>query len=230
MLRQGSSALFDRCLPLIQARCGALFAFLLMASRRFCIFRVVEQHNSAQDEIDSMSLERLELRERLEALEARVAALESAAPRDTSTRDFWVVDGIETAHQARSNTDAGEPRGTCLGSVVFAGSVSVGGRKYSYQWERSAEYLTSHAWDEYVERIAAITHPVRGAILRRLLSAPATVAELVEESVVSSTGTGYHHVGALQDTGWIVKLDGRYEVRPSRVVPLLTIIASGEDH
>ncbi|EFK54146.1 hypothetical protein HMPREF0291_11803 [Corynebacterium genitalium ATCC 33030] len=41
------------------------------------------------------------------------------------------------------------------------------GRECSYQWERGADSLIGHGWDESVERIAAITHPVRGAILRR---------------------------------------------------------------
>lgn len=183
----------------------------------------MEHHDSALNELDLMILERLE------AVEARVAALESSAPCETPSSDFWVVDGIESLNRARKDASDGRDR-THHGSVVFGGSVSLGGREYTYQWERTTDYLTGHAWDEYVERIGAITHPVRGAILRRLLSAPATVAELVEESVVSSTGTGYHHIGALHDTGWIAKLDGRYEVRPSRVIPLLTIIASGEDH
>lgn len=175
----------------------------------------MEQHASTYSEIDSVFVERLE------HLEARVAALESA-PATSTSGDFWVIDHIESANSPQLGTDQG--------SVVFGGAVTLGGREYAYQWERSTEFLAGCEWDEYIDRIAAIAHPVRAAILRRLLSAPATVAELVEESVVSSTGTGYHHIGALHDAGWISKLDGRYEIRPSRVIPLLTIIASGEDH
>lgn len=173
------------------------------------------QHHSTRTETASA------FRERLGDLEARVAALESTHATSTSG-DFWVIDHIKSANSFQP--------GTGQGSVAFGGAVTLGGREYAYQWERSTEFLAGREWDEYIDRIAAIAHPVRAAILRRLLSAPTTVAELVEESVVSSTGTGYHHIGALHDAGWISKLDGRYEIRPSRVIPLLTIIASGEDH
>lgn len=158
--------------------------------------------------------------ERLKALESRVAALESS-PTSSSSGDFWVVDQIQCSNSSDHDHH---------GSVVFGGAVTLDGREYAYQWERSADYLTGREWNEYIHRIAAIAHPVRGAILRRLLVAPATVAELVDEALVSSTGTAYHHIAALQSAGWIAKLDGRYEVRHSRVIPLLTIIAAGEDH
>ncbi len=181
----------------------------------------MELHDSNSTESES------NLMERLAALEARVAALESAEPHasesgDAAAHDFWVVDHLESKKSPQLGADHG--------SVVFGGSVSLGDRQYAYQWERSTDYLVNRDWDEYTERVAAIAHPVRGAILRRLLSAPATVAELVEESIVSSTGTAYHHIGALHSAGWIAKLNGHYEVRPSRVIPLLTIIASGEEH
>lgn len=176
------------------------------------------------------------LLERLGALEGRVAALESQAsssggtsPLTRTTGEYWVVDGVEASRAqsgARAETD-NEPDN---GALVFGGSVRVSGHQYAYQWQRETDYLLGHEWDEYTERIAAIAHPVRGAILRRLLTKPATVAELVEEAIVSSTGTGYHHLGALQDAGWVAKLNGHFEVRPARVVPLLTIIAAGEDH
>lgn len=172
------------------------------------------------------------LLERLGALEGRVAALESQAsssggtsPLTRATGEYWVVDGVE-ASRPQAETD-NEPDN---GALVFGGSVRVSGREYAYQWQRETDYLLGHEWDEYTERIAAIAHPVRGAILRRLLTKPASVAELVEEAIVSSTGTAYHHLGALQDAGWVAKLNGHFEVRPARVVPLLTIIAAGEDH
>lgn len=180
-----------------------------------------------QQEYSNESEQLAQLLERLETLESRVTALESAP---TPSGDFWVIDQIKSANHSQPSAERGAIDDAHHGAVVFGGSVSLDGREYEYQWERTADYLTSREWDECVDRIAAIAHPVRGAILRRLLCAPATVSELVEESIVSSTGTGYHHVGALHDTGWIAKLDGHYEVRASRVVPLLTIIAAGEDH
>ena len=56
-------------------------------------------------------------------------------------------------------------------------------------------------------------------------SPPLRIPSVVRSCVVSSAGAGYHHVGSRHDTGWIAKLDGRYEVRRSRVIPLLTMIS-----
>ncbi len=176
------------------------------------------------------------LLERLGALEGRVAALESQAsssggtsPLTRTTGEYWVVDGVE-ASRAQSSAQAETDNEPDNGALVFGGSLRISGREYAYQWQRETDYLLGHEWDEYTERIVAIAHPIRGAILRRLLTKPASVAELVEEGIVSSTGTGYHHLRALQDAGWVAKLNGHFEVRPARVVPLLTIIAAGEDH
>lgn len=190
----------------------------------------MDQQNSKLTQICSSFLERLG------ALEGRVAALESEAsssggttPLTRTTGEYWVVDGVEVS-RAQSGAPAETDNEPDSGALVFGGSIRVSGREYAYQWQRETDYLLGHEWDEYTERIAAIAHPVRGAILRRLLTKPASVAELVEEGIVSSTGTGYHHLGALQDAGWVAKLNGHFEVRPARVVPLLTIIAAGEDH
>lgn len=172
--------------------------------------------------------EQTELEHRLAVLEARLDALESRTEGPTgSTRGApggseelpWVLNGLREREQFPD------------GSVIFAGEVVVGGRRALYQWQRPTQYLTDEPWDEHLERLAAITHPVRGAILRRLLAAPATAAELVEEAVVSSAGTAYHHLNALAGGGWISKdSGGRHSVRTSRIVALLTIIAAAEDH
>ena len=71
---------------------------------------------------------------------------------------------------------------------------------------------------------------MRGEILRRLLSSPATATELVEEEIVTSTGTAYHHLSALTNGGWTTKTNGEYSIRAARVIPLLTIITASEDH
>ena len=73
-------------------------------------------------------------------------------------------------------------------------------------------------------RLTALAHPVRGTILRTLLDAPATAAQLAENNAVTSTGTAYHHLNALMAAGWISKEPtGEFSIRLSRIVPLLTI-------
>ena len=116
------------------------------------------------------------------------------------------------------------------GSVIFGGNINVGKRAYAYQWQRPTTFVTDEEWTENLERLSALAHPVRGEILRRLLAAPATAAELVEENIVSSTGTAYHHLSALTHAGWTTKYGGEYAIRPARVIPLLTIITASEDH
>lgn len=151
------------------------------------------------------------LEKRIEALERRVAALEEQPP----TGSLWLVDGLASQ---------GDIPG---GSVAFGGTVDG----LVYQWHRPADTLKDEAWDTSFERLEALAHPARGVILRYLLDTPATVVDLVEAGIVSSAGSGYHHLGALAAGGWVTKsAGGQYHVRDSRVIPLFTIIAAAEDH
>ncbi len=160
---------------------------------------------------------------RLDALEAaRSAAARSPAPGHPATGDDelpWLLRQLREREQLPD------------GSVIFAGEVQIGGRHALYQWQRPARALADEPWDEHLERLAAIAHPVRGAVLRRLLASPATAAELVGEGIVSSAGAAYHHLGGLAAGGWTAKdARGRHSVRTARIVPLLTIIAAAGDH
>ena len=116
------------------------------------------------------------------------------------------------------------------GTVSFQGEVSLRDATYAYAWERPSAHLTAGSWDEAMTHLAATAHPVRGRILQHLLQHPATVAGLVEKNIVSSTGTGYHHLAALQSAGWIHKdSQGMHSIKPKRVVALLTLILAMEE-
>lgn len=168
---------------------------------------------------------------RLAELEARVAALEGRSSTDhtaptptastqqtTEDSTYWLVDALAPNEQLPD------------GSIIFGGNINVGKRTYAYQWQRPTNFVTVEDWAENLERLSALAHPVRGEILRRLLAAPATAAELVEEGIVSSTGTAYHHLSALTHAGWTTKSGGEHSIRPARVIPLLTIITACEEH
>ena len=114
--------------------------------------------------------------------------------------------------------------------MTFAGDVVLPAGTYSYEWIRPAAWITDQSWDDAMGRIAALAHPVRGAILRHLLATPASVTELVESELVSSTGTAYHHLKELQAAGWVRKQGGMFEIPPARVIPLMAIVIAGEDH
>lgn len=148
---------------------------------------------------------------RLSALEARVASLEQASSPEPSPLPASV-------------------NGPDQGTVSFTGDITLPIGTYSYEWTRLASWITDQPWDDAMGRIAALAHPVRGAILRHLLAAPASVTELVESDLVSSTGTAYHHLKELQAAGWVHKQDGVFKIPPARIVPLMAMVIAGEDH
>ena len=175
-----------------------------------------------------------ELERRLATIEARLAALEEHAPKETAatlptgtkqvddTADtYWALTELSSRNNTADNT----------GAVMFAGHVTTSEQEAMYQWTRPTDFFLTTSWDDPMTRLTALAHPVRGTILRTLLDAPATAAQLAENNVVTSTGTAYHHLNALMAAGWISKKPtGDFSIRVSRIVPLLTILACCEDH
>lgn len=162
------------------------------------------------------------LESRISHLEARVTKLENPAPHPIESSageaTMWLADALEPSEQLPE------------GSVIFGGNITTGLGSYAFQWQRPTKTVTAGDWSDNLNRLAALAHPVRGDILRRLLRAPATATELVEEDIVTSAGTAYHHLNALTHGGWTTKTHGEYSIRAARVIPLLTIITASEDH
>ena len=192
---------------------------------------------------------------RLEALEARLAAVEGRVPQDGGPRPAASADGSghgsgsvppapSAAETPASGTALPRPAAqedpfwalTALkehapapGAVVFAGSVDVGAGHLEYQWGRPTEHLQATDWAEHAESVAALGHPLRLAMLQRLLEGEHTVAQLVDELELGSTGVAYHHLSALQSGGWVISpRRGSWALAVPRVVPLLTIITALE--
>lgn len=174
-----------------------------------------------------------ELERRLTTIEARLAALEEHVPKETATTPtgtkqvdndadtYWALTELSLRNNTADNT----------GAVMFAGHVTTSEQEAMYQWTRPTDFFLATSWDDPMTRLTALAHPVRGTILRTLLDAPATAAQLAEKNVVTSTGTAYHHLNALMSAGWISKKPtGEFSIRTSRIVPLLTILACCEDH
>lgn len=115
--------------------------------------------------------------------------------------------------------------------VSFSGAVQRGTQELSYEWTRPVSLLLSQQWEESLTRVARLAHPIRAAILRKLMDSSCTVSDLVSTHEVTSTGAAYHHLNELISGGWVVKdTRGVYSIPAARVVPLLTLIAAGEDH
>lgn len=193
----------------------------------------MEPPTSAQPPSPPPSQREQELERRLAAIEARLAALEERIPEETaatatgtkqvddSADTYWALTELSLRNNTADNT----------GAVMFAGHVTTSEQEAMYQWTRPTDFFLATSWDDPMTRLTALAHPVRGTILRTLLDAPATAAQLAENNVVTSTGTAYHHLNALMAAGWISKKPtGEFSIRISRIVPLLTILACCEDH
>lgn len=177
---------------------------------------------------------------RLDALERRVAQLEERDASDSAPAAAPPV-GVPSQHpaDAPSRPSPGEDPFWALtalkaqvpapGAVVYAGSVEVGAGHVEYQWGRPTTHLLDADWAEHAETVAALGHPLRLAILRRLVDGEHTVAQLVDELELASTGVAYHHLSALQAGGWATSpRRGSWAIPPSRVVPLLAIVTALE--
>lgn len=142
---------------------------------------------------------------RIEDLERRVAALEALLEAPTGSDD--------------------------QNSVTFSGNATIRGRDIEYLWVRPSTYLMEKDWSKHISRLDALAHPVRGNLMRYLLQGPRTVSEIVDKQYVSSPGTAYHHLSALEAAGWLEKdVGGNWSVPIKRVIPLLAIISATEDH
>lgn len=142
--------------------------------------------------------------ERLAALEARVAALEAAAPSSSAE----VVDDS--------------------GVVSYEGAVRLHG-EVSWRIDYSPSAALGLPAAPTAEVLAALGHPVRLALVRRLLTGPASAAELQDAAELSSTGQVYHHLRALT-AARVVEQDGRsFRVPATGVVPVLTMLLAAGD-
>jgi ArsR family transcriptional regulator, arsenate/arsenite/antimonite-responsive transcriptional repressor len=142
--------------------------------------------------------------ERLAALEARVAALEAAA----SSSSAEIVDDS--------------------GVVSYEGAVRLHG-EVSWRIDYSPSAALGLPAAPTAEVLAALGHPVRLALVRRLLTGPASAAELQDAAELSSTGQVYHHLRALT-AARVVEQDGRsFRVPATGVVPVLTMLLAAGD-
>ncbi len=158
-------------------------------------------------------MELADLERRVAALEARLDAGQAAA--EPTEDDFWVLEGL---------------RGRCPdGAVVLAGTIEGERGPLAFQWGRPAEFFVDDDWTTHATALAALGHPARLALLRRLFDGPATVAELAEQAGLSSVGVVYHHLNQLTATGWVRALGGgRHGLNPQRTVALLAALLAAE--
>jgi DNA-binding transcriptional ArsR family regulator len=174
--------------------------------------------------VPAASLEELEAR--VAGLERRLAALEvpgrwpgehPGSPAQADRERFWALEGLRSR------------AGSC-GAVLFAGLVDLPGAP-KYEWQQSVHLraLVDKDWDDLADPLAALGHPVRLQLLHEVLSGHQTSSELVDTEGLGTSGQLYHHLRHLVAAGWLRSIGrGRYEVPPTRVIPLLVVLAAAQ--
>ncbi|MDO5499436.1 MAG: winged helix-turn-helix domain-containing protein [Propionibacteriaceae bacterium] len=170
--------------------------------------------------------------DRLDDLERRVAALEAGKQARVPRGDdrFWALD--ELRRQSEGTT----------GAILFTGSWQPGSgisgedpvpaqesarQGIDWQFGRSVDDLMDHAWSDTATPLAALGHPVRLELLKRVLSGTTATRELAETEGLGTSGQLHHHLRALVAAGWLRQRQrGDYEVPGQRVIPLMAILVA----
>lgn len=163
-----------------------------------------------------------DLRRQVAALTDRVSALEARPPEEQPAPlpadTFWAL----TELQRRRPDDTA----TADGAVMILGSLDLPtGEEVAWQEGGGTTGLLDVEWNDLADPIAALGHPVRLELLRRILSGTRSTADLSAVEGLGTTGQLHHHLRQLKAGGWVHQTGrGTYEVPAQRVVPLLTTI------
>jgi DNA-binding transcriptional ArsR family regulator len=169
-----------------------------------------------------------DLAARVSELERRVTLLEDGPkgqrpqPAVVDSDRYWAL-----ARLAERTGPEFENEGV-VGSLLYAGRARTpGGGDLIWQAEHPLPAVLAEGWEDAAGVLAALGHPVRLEILRRLLLGGQTIQELQEIPELGTSGQLYHHLRDLQAAGLVSqRRRGRYGVIPDKVVPSLIIIAA----
>lgn len=142
---------------------------------------------------------------RLSELEARVAELEGGESK-----------------QVDSEASTG-------GVVTYRGEVHLHG---NVNWDigYSPDGILEFSTGRTAEVLAALGHPIRIQIVRRLLRGPANASDLQDAVGLGSTGQVYHHLKALGSANIVEQHSrGEYRIGAKKVVPLLVSMLAAAD-
>lgn len=175
-----------------------------------------------------------ELEQRLARLEEHVAAGVTRGPSPPATsgaaRGPSAGGPFDVFDLLRSRSAAGADSGGSTGTVLYAGSVSFGDRRYLWAREHAAGDVASARWAVAAPLLERLGSAARLALLAALLAGPRSRRELQEALGETSTGHLYHHLRELQAAGLLLQpRRGEYEIASQAVVPLMTIVAAAMD-
>lgn len=159
------------------------------------------------------------LEARLTALEAEVAALRQQPPSQASVaspKTWWLLEKLGS----NPAPDGG-------GTLAYGGLTSLpGAENVMWQAEHSAASVLGVDAAAVAPVLAALGHPVRLELLRRMLGGASTLAELQQVPGARTTGQVHHHLRELRTAGLITAARNSFAVVPERVVPVLVICAA----
>ena len=99
------------------------------------------------------------------------------------------------------------------GIVGHFGAVVVEGKPHAWwsvRHDQAVTKLLSNPDYKVAQILSVLGSEARLAILRSLLAAPKTAAELVSELAFKTTGQAYHHLRELERAGYVRQRTGRY--------------------
>ncbi len=183
--------------------------------------------------------------DRIDDLERRVAALEALMTAGTEARaagdakttsgledaPLWALDGFR---DRIGDTSGGvmfmgifRPTPPSEGGAPDSAPTPAGRPAIEWQYGRPADYLLEQDWATAAPALAALGHPVRVDLLRRVLNGTTATKDLVETEGLGTSGQLHHHLRTLVSAGWLrQRARGDYEVPGPRVIPLLAILTA----
>lgn len=168
------------------------------------------------------------LQHRLDELEQRIAGLErSLAGAGKAVPGVNPATGTDDV--SRSDPDREDSDREDSGRVSYGGDVRLSG-EVSWNIGVTAAAVLELPGASGSAVLAGLGHPTRGALVRRLLTGPATTTQLQQVVANSSTGQLYHHLRTLTNCG-LAEQDGRgrYRIPPTAVVPALVLLLASAD-
>lgn len=155
-----------------------------------------------------------DLTARLVALEERVGRLEGGSGRPAVP--VALADDFAAADMA--------------GSLVFAGTATLpGAGSVVWQEEHPVPSVVASGWADAAGALAALGHPVRLELIRRLLAGAHTTHELAEIPDLATSGQLYHHLRELQAAGLVQqRRRNDYAVPADRVILCLIMVAAAK--
>ena len=117
--------------------------------------------------------------------------------------------------------------------VGHFGVVQAEGKPHSWwsiRYDEAVTRLLTNPDYKVAQILSVLGSEVRLAILRRLLDAPKTAAELVADLGFKTTGQAYHHLRELERAGYVQQREGgryHFDLRVGRVY--LTALALAAD-